>query len=170
MKIPHSHGTGRFSLDQLGHLGLDVVLEEGVRIFHPETIELGDRVYVGHDSILKGYHLNRMRVGEGSWIGQQCFLHSAGGLTIGREVGLGPGVKIITSHHEDGGPGPILRRPLVFLPVELGDGCDVGIGACILPGTTIGRETQVAAGAVVKGDFPDHVVIGGVPARIIRRR
>jgi hypothetical protein len=45
-------------------------------------------------------------------------------------------VKIITSHHEAGGAGPILHRPLVFLPVELGDGCDVGIGACILPGTT----------------------------------
>jgi acetyltransferase-like isoleucine patch superfamily enzyme len=39
----------------------------------------------------------------------------------------------------------------------------------ILPGTTLGRNTVVAAGAVVSGEFPDCCVIGGVPARILRR-
>ena len=38
----------------------------------------------------------------------------------------------------------------------------------ILPGTSLGRNTVVAAGAVVRGTFPDHVVIGGVPAKVLR--
>ena len=38
----------------------------------------------------------------------------------------------------------------------------------ILPGTQLGANTTVAAGAVVRGSFPDHVVLGGVPARVLR--
>ena len=38
----------------------------------------------------------------------------------------------------------------------------------ILPGTTLGRNTVVAAGAVVRGEFPGRVVLGGVPARVLR--
>jgi acetyltransferase-like isoleucine patch superfamily enzyme len=39
----------------------------------------------------------------------------------------------------------------------------------ILPGTVLGRNVVVGAGAVVRGTFPDHCVIAGVPARIVRR-
>jgi acetyltransferase-like isoleucine patch superfamily enzyme len=39
----------------------------------------------------------------------------------------------------------------------------------VLPGTVLGRNVVVGAGAVVRGTFPDHCVIAGVPARIVRR-
>ncbi len=92
-----SHGTGEFSPEQFARLGERVVFEAHVLVFHPENIEIDDDVYVGHQTILKGYHKNRMVIGAGSWIGQQCFFHSAGGLTIGRRVGIGPGVRILPS-------------------------------------------------------------------------
>ena len=38
----------------------------------------------------------------------------------------------------------------------------------ILKGTVIGKNSVVAAGAVVSGEFPANVVIGGVPAKVIR--
>ena len=53
-------------------------------------------------------------------------------------------------------------------PVVIGSGSWLGTGVVILPGTQLGRNTVVAAGAVVSGTFPDHVVLGGVPARILR--
>jgi acetyltransferase-like isoleucine patch superfamily enzyme len=146
-------------------------LEPGVLVFHPERIELGDDVYVGHDTILKGYHKNRMVIGKGTWIGQQCFLHSAGGLVIGAHVGIGPGVKILTSAHELGDTRvPILHQPLRFAPVEIGEGSDLGVGAIILPGVRVGRGVQVGAGAVVAEGVPDYAVVAGVPARLLRRR
>ena len=48
--------------------GESVVIEPGALVFHPENVSLGDRVYVGHYAILKGYYRNELRVGEGSWI------------------------------------------------------------------------------------------------------
>ena len=60
---------------------------------------------------------------------------------------------------------PILDRPLVFAPVVLEDGCDIGVGAVILPGVTVGRCAQVGAGAVVTGDVAAGTVVIGVPAR-----
>jgi serine acetyltransferase len=52
--------------------------------------------------------------------------------------------------------------------VAIGAGSWLGTGAVILPGTRIGRQTVVAAGAVVRGEFPGHCVLAGVPARVVR--
>lgn len=166
-----SHGSGEFSPSDFRALGQDVVIEAGVLVFHPETIDIGDSVYIGHRTILKGYYSSSMAVGENSWIGQGCFLHSAGGLTIGRNVGIGPAVKIITSFHgEDGSDVPIISSRIRFAPVEIGDDADIGIGVIILPGVSIGQGAQIGAGAVVTRDVADYGVAYGVPARTIRFR
>ena len=148
------------------------MFEPGALVFHPENIEVGDDVYVGHYAILKAYHQNTMRIGAGSWIGQMAFLHSAGGIVLGTRVGIGPGVKIITSRHElpqDLGT-PIMDGPLAFAPVRIEDGADVGVGAVILPGVSIGRGAQVGAGAVVTTDVAAGAIVAGVPARQIGAR
>jgi acetyltransferase-like isoleucine patch superfamily enzyme len=168
---PRSHGTGEFSPAQFAKFGRNVVLEPGILVFHPENIEIGDDVYIGHYTILKGYHLNKMIIGSGTWIGQQCFFHSAGSLTIGCHVGIGPGVRIITSSHaEEGIRVPILHSRIEFAPVKIEDDSDIGVGAIILPGVTIGRGAQVGAGAVVTQPVADYAVVAGVPARVLRYR
>lgn len=166
-----THGTGLFEPAQLARLGARVVFEAGVLVFHPENVEIGDDVYVGHQTILKGYYRNRMVIGDGTWIGQQCFFHGGGGLTIGRNVGIGPGVKIVTSaHRTDEVDKPILHSTLDFAPVAIGDGSDIGVNAVILPGVRIGAGVQVGAGAVVAEDVADYSVVAGVPARLVRMR
>jgi acetyltransferase-like isoleucine patch superfamily enzyme len=166
-----SHGTGEFSPSELAHLGAGVVFEAGVLVFHPENIEIGNDVYVGHQTILKAYHVNKMTIGDGTWIGQQCFFHSAGGLTIGRNVGIGPGVRIVTSAHRlDQVDRPILRGDVAFAPVVIEDDADIGVGAVLLPGIRIGRGVQVGAGAVVTHDVADYAIVAGVPARPIGSR
>lgn len=169
--MARSHGTGEFSPSQFAKLGQGVVFERDVLVFHPENIEIADNVYVGHQSILKGYYKNRMSIGEGTWIGQQSFLHSAGGLTIGRHVGIGPGVRILTSTHDlDDVSRPILHGALTFSPVVIDDGADIGASAVILPGVRIGVGAQVGAGAVVASAVEDYAIVAGVPARPIGRR
>jgi acetyltransferase-like isoleucine patch superfamily enzyme len=170
--VARSHGTGAFSPTELARCGAGVVFEPGVLVFHPDRVEIGDEVYVGHGAILKGYFRNRLVVGPRSWIGQLCFLHAAGGLTIGARVGVGPGAKVITSTHElpADAATPIMDGPLRVAPVLLDDGCDVGVGAIVLPGVTVGRGAQVGAGAVVTRDVPPGAIVAGVPARVIGRR
>ncbi|MEZ4339308.1 MAG: acyltransferase [Sandaracinaceae bacterium] len=166
-----SHGTGRFSPADLAACGEGCVFEEGVLVFHPDRVWIGDGVYVGHQAILKGYHAGDLRIGDGTWIGQQCFFHAAGDLTIGRNVGVGPAVKIITSAHEEAGRDvPILHAPIRFAAVVIEDDADLGVGAIVLPGVTIGRGAQVGAGAVVTRDVPPYAVVAGNPARVLRER
>ena len=166
-----THGSGEFRPEQLATLGPDCVFETGVLVFHPENVALGANVYVGHYTILKGYYKNRLEIGDETWIGQQCFLHAAGGLTIGKSVGIGPGVKIITSQHgEVPRDVPIFSAPLSFRPVVIEDGADLGVGCIVLPGITIGRGAQVGAGAVVTRDVPPFAIVAGSPARLIRER
>jgi acetyltransferase-like isoleucine patch superfamily enzyme len=166
-----THGTGRFEPSELGSLGERVVIEEGVLVFNPAYVHLGNDVYVGHRAMLKGDTRNELRVGDGSWIGQDCYMHSAGGITIGRDVGIAPRAMILTSSHAEVPAGtPIFAGPLELEPVEVGDGSDVGLGAILLPGTRLGKGVLVGAGAVVKGRFEDDVVIAGVPARVLRAR
>jgi acetyltransferase-like isoleucine patch superfamily enzyme len=170
--VARSHGTGAFAPGDLARCGTGVVFEVGVLVFHPENVEIGDDVYVGHYAILKGYYKNRLVVGDRSWIGQQCFLHAAGGIRIGVRVGIAPGVKVLTSRHElpPDPATPIMDGALAFAAVVLDDGCDIGVGATILPGVTVGRGAQIGAGAVVTRDVPPGAVAAGVPARVIGSR
>lgn len=166
-----SHGTGSFRLEELAACGPGCVFEPGVLVFHPENVVLGTNVYLGHYTILKGYYRNTMTIGDETWIGQQCFFHSAGGLQIGKRVGIGPGVKIITSAHTEAGRElPILFSPIEFAPVVVNDDADIGAAAVILPGVTIGKGAQIGAGAVVSRDIPDYTVAAGVPAHVVKER
>ncbi len=166
-----SHGTGAFRRSDFRRIGRHVVFEPDVLVFHPETIEIGDNVYVGHRAMLKGYYKGRMVIGDDVWIGQNAFLHAAAGITIGDRVGIGPNVTIITSsHREEGRAVPILFSDLAFAPVTIEADSDLGVGAIILPGVTVGRGSQIGAGSVVTKDVPPYAVAAGVPAKILRKR
>ena len=167
----NSHGSGSFKPSDLGGLGENVVFEPGVLVFHAANVFIGDNVYIGHNTILKAYHLNRLVIGRDTWIGQDCFFHSGGGILIGNEVGIGPKVSILTSQHRPvNREEPVLFSPIEFKPVHLEDGCDIGVNATLLPGVTIGKGAIVAAGAVVSKSVPAFEVWGGVPARKISDR
>ena len=171
MRRFRSHGDGLFAREDFRSIGEHVVFEAGVRVWHPETISLGENVYVGHDTLLKGYYRGELHVGDDTWIGQGCFLHSAGGIHVGSRVGVGPFVKMLTSFHgEAGREVPILAAPLEFAAIRVEDDADLGVGAILLPGITVGQGAQIGAGAVVTRDVPPFAVVAGNPARLIRTR
>ena len=166
-----SYGSGRFKRDDFASIGDNVVIEDGALILEPKHICIGSNVYIGHYAILRGYDRNEMVIGDDTWIGQFCYINSAGGVKIGSRVGIGPGVKIMSSKHSEEGRGvPILLCELEFASVVVEDDCDLGMGAILLPGVTVGRGSQVGAGAVVTKDVPPYAVVAGVPARKIGER
>lgn len=59
--------------------------------------------------------------------------------------------------------------PLEGKPVYIGKGCWIGEKASIMPGVTLGDRCIVAANAVVTKSFPAYSLIGGVPARMMKR-
>ncbi len=56
-----------------------------------------------------------------------------------------------------------------FAPIHIGDRVWIGSSAVITKGVTIGNGSVVAAGAVVTKDVPENVIVGGVPAKIIKK-
>jgi len=87
---------------------------------------------------------------------------------IGNNVMIGPNTMITTVGHP---LSPAKRREHIAIadPVNIGDDVWIGGNATILPGVTIGNNVVVAAGAVVNRDVPDNCVVGGVPAKIIKK-
>lgn len=166
-----SHGSGRFNPADLGSLGEGAVIEEGVLIFNPAHVHIARDAYIGHRTMLCGDTRGELRIEEGAWIGPDCYMHGAGGIRIGRRAGIGPRVIMLTStHSETLPPTPIIDAPLEFTPVEVGEGCDVGVGAILLPGARVGAGAQIGAGSVVTGEIPPGAIAAGAPARVMRQR
>jgi acetyltransferase-like isoleucine patch superfamily enzyme len=168
MVEPKSLGAGDVSPADLGSAGSGCVIEPGVRIFGGRFVHLGSRVYLGHNAFMRAYPEGPLFIGDGCWIGPGCFINSYGGVTLKKRVGLGPGVKILSSQHRGGTPGtPIIDTPLLAEEVVVEEGADVGAGAILLPGARVGAFAQVGAGAVVAGAVEAGAVVAGVPARVI---
>src|SRR6478672_9593886 len=105
-------------------------------------------------------------IGRRSVVNQQCCLDGRGGLSIGDNVDISPGVWILTDSHD-------MNDPLfgeVLAPVTIGNDVWIGSRAMILPGVTVGEGAVVAAGAVVTRDVVPYTVVAGVPARPIGSR
>ncbi|HUN31128.1 MAG TPA: acyltransferase [Trebonia sp.] len=112
-----------------------------------------------------------LRIGNRCVIGRGSHIVAHADIKIGDDVWTGPYVYITDQNHGYEDPDmPIGRQWPVNNPVEIGAGTWLGAGAIVLPGARIGRNVVVAAGSVVRGEVPDHCVVAGVPAKVVRKR
>jgi serine acetyltransferase len=110
-----------------------------------------------------------LRVGSRCVIGRGSHIVAHHSIEIGDDVFTGPYVYITDQNHRYDDPDmPIGAQWPVNSAVSIGAGSWLGAGAVILPGSVIGRNVVVAAGAVVRGKVPDHCVVAGVPASVVR--
>ncbi len=111
-------------------------------------------------------------VGERVWIsktfGCDCGILDIREVFIGNNVMIGPNTLITTVGHP---LSPKARRGYMAkaAPVRIGNDVWLGGNVTILPGVTIGNNVVVAAGAVVNKDVPDNSLVGGIPAKLIRK-
>ncbi|MHB1193046.1 MAG: acyltransferase [Longimicrobiales bacterium] len=103
--------------------------------------------------------------------GTMLFADDDAGIEIGDDVMLGSGVHIYVGNHRFSDPAtPIIAQGhFPSKPVTLERGCWVGANAILLPGVTIGANSVVGAGSVVTRSVEPRVLVGGNPARVIRR-
>lgn len=142
----------------------------GVILKHPETMELGDAVFLGAQTMIQGRYDGICRIGSHVWIGPHAYF-DARHLVIEDYVGWGPGAKVLgSSHTGDPIDVPIIATGLTIKPIVIGYGADIGTNATILPGVHVGANSIVGAGAVVTSDVPEYAVVAGVPAKVIRYR
>lgn len=142
----HTPDEVRTLLSQL--FGREV--DPSLRVFPPFYSDFGKNIHLGK------------RV----FINACCHFQDHGGITLGDGCQIGHNVVFATLDH---GIAPEERHTTRPAPIVLGRNVWVGSNATILRGVVIGDNAVVAAGAVVAKDVEAATIVGGVPARVIRR-
>lgn len=141
----------------------------------PENIHLGSSVYVAAHSYLAARPLTgvadcRLEIGDGCSLGRFNHIYATRRVVLQPRVLTANGVYISDNLHDYRNPDvAIVDQPIRQIgDVEIGEGSWLGHNACVL-GVRVGRHCVVGANAVVTRDVPDHCVVVGAPAVIIRR-
>jgi acetyltransferase-like isoleucine patch superfamily enzyme len=130
------------------------------------------RFSLGRESVVESFScinnaVGDVLVGDYTRIG----LHNTiiGPVTIGSHVNLAQGITVTALNHNfSDATLRIDQQGVSTQPVTIGDDVWVGANAVILPGVTVGSHSVVAAGAVVTKDVPEHTLVAGVPAKVIK--
>ena len=106
-------------------------------------------------------------VGENCWIGKELYILGNGLVTIGNNCDLAPCITFSTGGHEIGNSKRRAGEGKIF-NITVKDGCWIGTRVTIINSVTISESCVVAAGALVNKDTKKSVVVGGVPAKVIK--
>lgn len=121
-----------------------------LRVFPPFYTDFGKNIHIG----------------ENVFINACCHFQDHGGVYIGDGCQIGHNVVFATLNH---GIAPEDRQNTYPAPIVLGRNVWVGSNSTILQGVTIGDNAIIAAGAVVTKDVPADTIVGGVPAKFIKK-
>lgn len=145
---------------------------------HADSIELGQNVSIAQDARIKVYSdfygqklRPKLRIGENVSIGPNFVALVTEELLIEHDCLLAPNVTIVTHDHGINPESDLHyhSQPLVCGKVKIGAGCWIGQNAIILSNVTIGEKSIVAAGAVVTKNVPPYSIVGGVPAKVLKK-
>lgn len=99
---------------------------------------------------------------------RNCFFSDSSDIYFGKNILLGPGVQIYTENHPIDALSRLKKGHYVF-PVRIEDNVWIGGGSIINPGVIIGENSVVASGSVVTKSVPPNCLVGGVPAKVIKK-
>lgn len=105
-------------------------------------------------------------IGKNVFVNHACTFMDRGCITLEDNVLIGPKVNLITTNHP---LNPSERRATISHPIVIKRNAWIGAAATIMPGVTVGENAVVAAGAVVTKDVATNTIVGGVPAKIIKK-
>ena len=160
------------------HVTLDrgAYLDQGVYLHAcPAGISVGRNSLVMHGSVLHVYNFRNLPhagiwIGEESLIGEYNVIRGQGGVRIGNRVYTSPLVQIIAVDHVCNDPErSFVHQGITAQGITIEDDVWIGAGAIVTDGVTVGRGAVIAAGAVVTQDVAPLTVVGGIPARMLRR-
>lgn len=153
MKITALINSGYHELQEIRELfslltGQEI--DESFGLFPPFYTDCGKNLHIGKHVFING----------------GCQFQDQGGIYIDDGALIGPMVVLATLNHEQ---NPEHRRDLIPKPIHIGKNVWIGAHSTVLQGVTIGDGAIVAAGAVVTKDVPARVIVGGVPAKVIKQ-
>ena len=149
------------------------------RIDNPQFIEIGKGVSIRRGTwlyaVTKGpgnaVFSPHIVIDDGTYLGHSLHLTCVESVVIEKNVMVADGVYVSDNYHEYRDITVPVRAQMVFSrgPLRIREGAFIGEGARVLGAVTIGLNSIVGCNAVVTSDVPDFCVVGGVPARIVKR-
>lgn len=148
-------------------LGQNVTIDASSSI---NNVKIGDNVKISLRCNIYGSSEGLLEIGDNSYIGMNTILNGYSGLLkIGMNVSIAQNVILMC----DSGPNAsaVMQKiyPLLKGDITIGDHTWIGAGVIIQPGVSIGSYCVIAANSFVDKSFPAHTLIGGTPARIIKK-
>ena len=149
------------------------VITEPDLLYNVNKISIGNYVEIRKGARLevvgsKKEQTPMIEIGDGTSIHFYFHCGAASSVKIGKNV-LIAGRVFITDHDHEYANSALLYKGLNTKPVIIEDEVWIGEGAVILKGVTVGKRSVIAANAVVTKNVPPYTVVGGVPARFIRK-
>lgn len=111
----------------------------------------------------------KLSIGDNTWIGFDNIILAFAPINIGKDVNIAPRCYIGTGTHVIDREGPSIAGRGENQPIVIEDGAWICTCAVLLPGAHIGKKSIVAAGAVVKSTAGSMEIVGGIPARTIKK-
>lgn len=179
-RIPRQMYLGRgvhfFNLNNI-QFGKWVQLEDHVSVsgLSKSPVTFGNNVRIGAFSkVIASTSFNNLgefiRIGNNVGIGEFAYLGGGGGLTIGEDCIIGQYFSCHPENHCYENFDELIRlQGVTRKGIVIGNNCWIGSKVTILDGVTVGDNCVIAAGAVVNKSMPANCVIGGVPAKILKR-
>ena len=112
-----------------------------------------------------GYNIS---FGENFYVNFDCVILDVNKVIFGDNVMIAPKVQIYTATHPLNPDRRNSGRELGY-PITIGNNVWIGGGAIICPGVSIGDNAVIAAGAVVTKNVESNVLVGGNPAKVIKK-
>ena len=123
---------------------------EGFNLFPPFYADFGKNITIG----------------QNVFINSSCHFQDQGGITIGDGTLIGHNVVLATVNHAI---QPSQKRKNFYAPINIGNNVWIGSNVVVLQGVSIGDWAVIAAGAVVTKDVEAYTIVGGIPAKFIKR-
>lgn len=148
-------------------LGKDVIIDSSSTF---NNVTIGDTVKIAKNCSIYGSNEHILEIGKESYIGMCSLLNGfTNKLTIGTNVSIAQNVNIMT----DSGPNASKKMqeyfPIITGPINIGDHSWIGANCVIMPNVNLGEFCVVAANSFVNRSFPAYSVIGGNPAKLIKK-
>jgi acetyltransferase-like isoleucine patch superfamily enzyme len=150
------------------NVSINALSENGIKFGRNVTLSKGIIIACTGVVAHKGVGLV---IGDYSGINAQSYIGCQGGVTVGANVIMGPGVRIFSENHNfTHTEVPIRLQGEIRQEVVIEDDCWIGSGATILAGVRIGTGSVIAAGSIVTNDVLPYSVVAGIPARLLKTR